>query len=179
MAPSPSLISSFVSYVVATGDHLSGRQALAHWARSQPPLTPFSIGELVGACREAGPGDQDRLLGALLAVADNDQLAQPAIIAALSRRLAGVVSAWRRGGASISDLAVLQVDVVSGCWAAVANATACLAAGHGLLDRPSDACLGRLGSPHALLTPLAASSWFLIARVVFKRCQPMGAVVSR
>ena len=87
MATSVSLISSVSSYVAAMGRRLDGRQALAHWVQLDPSLTLFAhIGELAESCREAGPKDQDRLLGALLRAARDDELAQLVVVAGLSQR---------------------------------------------------------------------------------------------
>jgi DNA-directed RNA polymerase specialized sigma24 family protein len=65
-------------------------------------------------------------------VAIGDALAQLAVIAALSRHLSSAVSAWRRAGASLDDLAVLQADSVTECWAAVVDFANRLAAGQPL-----------------------------------------------
>ena len=132
-----SLLSSLSCYVSARGGHLSGRQALARWAAGEPSLAGFShLGEVVSACREGPPGDQDALVRALLRVAGNDQLAQLAVVSALSKRLGTAISTWRRGGASPSELAVMQADLVTGCWLAVAGAGARAAAGDPPPERP-------------------------------------------
>jgi hypothetical protein len=67
-----------------------------------------------------------------VAISVEDPLAALAIVAALSRRLGGVVAAWRRGGASASDLAVLEADLVSECWASVITLAARVASGEGV-----------------------------------------------
>ena len=130
MTTPPSLISSVSGYVALLGQRLAGRQALARWACLEPSLARFAhTGELACACREAGPEEQDRLLVAMLAVARDDQLAQLVVVAGLSRRLASAVAAWKRGGASRTDLVNLEADLVSGCWAAVVAVAAALAGG--------------------------------------------------
>jgi DNA-directed RNA polymerase specialized sigma24 family protein len=130
MAQTPSLISAVTSYVTTTGQHLSGRQALARWATAQPALSRFRLlGELGSHCRDASPVEQDGLLLALLSVADRDHLAQLTTIACLSRKLGAVVAGWRRAGASYPDLQTLEADLVSAAWSAVADAAARLATG--------------------------------------------------
>ena len=136
MAQTHSLISAVSGYVNTTGKHLSGRQALARWAEAQPELRRFVlIGDLASKCRDAKPDDQDRLLLAVVSVADGDHLAQLTAVACLSRKLGAVVAGWRRAGASAPDLQVLEADLVSEAWSAVANAAACLAAGQPLPPR--------------------------------------------
>src|SRR5580704_7638010 len=104
MATSPSLISAVSSYVDQTGRRMAGLQNFARWSASCPSLARFaSLPELVRACREGSPEVQDDLLSALVAISIEDPLAALAVVAALSRRLGGVVAAWRRGGASASD----------------------------------------------------------------------------
>ena len=130
MAPTTSLVTSVAGYVAATGNHLAGRQALARWASLQPALRDFStLAEVVAACRDGAPEQQDRVLGALLRVSHGDQLAQLTVIAALGRKLGGAVSSWRRAGASPADLDVLQADLVSRCWEVVAATAALIADG--------------------------------------------------
>jgi len=120
MATSGSLISAVSSYVDHTGRRLTGLKSIARWSTFEPALARFaSLPELVRACREGSPEVQDNLLGALVAISVEDPLAALAVVAALSRRLGAVAVAWRRGGASASDLAVLEADLVSECWAAV------------------------------------------------------------
>ena len=115
-----SLISAVSSYVSAAGQRLSGHQALARWARSQPCLRGFKgIAELVAACRDGTSQQQDHLLAALLAVAHDDQLAQLAVIAALSRQLSRPVTAWRCAGTRPAELEGLEADLVSCCWQVV------------------------------------------------------------
>jgi hypothetical protein len=122
MATSPSLISAVSTYVDQTGRRLAGLQSFARWSASDPRLARFaSLPELVRACRDSSPEVQDNLLDALVAISVDDPLAALAVVAALSRHLGGIVAAWRRGGASASDLAVLEADLVSECWAAVAT----------------------------------------------------------
>jgi DNA-directed RNA polymerase specialized sigma24 family protein len=117
MATTTSLIASVTSYVSKTGSHLSGRQALARWSVSQPSLGAFpAVADLVSACRDGSPADQDRLLGALVSVAHGDHLAQLTVIAALSRRLSATVATWRRAGVSPADLDALQADLVTRLW---------------------------------------------------------------
>jgi DNA-directed RNA polymerase specialized sigma24 family protein len=136
MATSAPLISAVAGYVEATSRHLSGLGAFARWSESEPRLHLYrNLAEVVRACRGAPPAEQDALLGALLAVAGDDPLAQLAVIAALSRRLASAVSSWRRAGASHADLAALQADLVSECWVAVVALATALAAGQPLPPR--------------------------------------------
>jgi hypothetical protein len=117
MATTTSLIASVTSYVSTTGRHLSGRQALARWSASQPHLRTFpALADLVSACRDGRPADQDRLLGAVVSVADGDHLAQLTVIAGLSRRLSATVATWRRAGVSPVDLEALQADLVTRLW---------------------------------------------------------------
>ena len=130
MAPTTSLVTSVAGYVAATGNHLAGRQALARWASSQPALRDFStLAEVVAACRDGAPEQQDRVLGALLRVAHDDQLAQLTVISALGRKLGAAVSSWRRSGASPADLELLQADLVTRCWEVVAATAAAIADG--------------------------------------------------
>jgi DNA-directed RNA polymerase specialized sigma24 family protein len=136
MAQTPSLISAVSTYVTTTGKRLSGHQALVRWAKAQPELRRFVlIADLASKCRDASPNEQDRLLMALVSVADGDHLAQLTAVACLSRRLGAVVAGWRRAGASDGDLQALEADLVSEAWSAVANAAACLAAGQPLPPR--------------------------------------------
>jgi len=136
MAQTPSLISTVSAYLTTTGKHRSGHQALARWAKAQPELRRFAlIGDLACKCRDASPNEQDRLLLALISVADSDHLAQLTAVACLSRKLAAVTAGWRRAGASATDLQALEADLVSEAWSAVANAAACLAAGQPLPTR--------------------------------------------
>jgi DNA-directed RNA polymerase specialized sigma24 family protein len=130
MATSGSLISAVSSYVDQTGRHLAGLKSFARWSVSDPTLARFvSLPELVRACRDGSPEVQDNLLGALVAISAEDPLAALAVVAALSRRLGAVAAAWRRGGASASDLAVLEADLVSECWVAVVTLASRVAAG--------------------------------------------------
>ncbi len=136
MAQTPSLCSAVGAYVTTTGKHLSGRQALARWAKAQPDLRRFVlIGDLASKCRDASPNEQDRLLLAVVSVADGDHLAQLTAVACLSRKLGAVVAGWRRAGAGSTDLQALEADLVSEAWSAVTNAAARLAAGHPLPPR--------------------------------------------
>lgn len=99
-------------------------------------MSPYrDIAALVADCRDGGPPVQDRLLGELLMVARDDPLAQLAVLSSLSRRLATAVSAWARGGASAHDLAELEADLVSACWAEVAAMAGAVAAGQALPER--------------------------------------------
>ena len=128
----------------AMGRRLAGLQAFARWSASDPRLARYrSLPEVVRACRDGSPELQDALLGALLGAAAGDPLAKLAAVAALSRRLAGAVSAWRRAGASSSDLAVLEADLVSECWAAVSALAASAAAGEPLPPRAALAVVDR------------------------------------
>jgi DNA-directed RNA polymerase specialized sigma24 family protein len=125
MAQTTSLISSVTAHVSTTGKRLPGHQALARWAKAQPDLAPFvRLGDLACKCRDGSPNEQDRLLLALVSVADGDHLAQLTAVACLSRKLGAVVAGWRRGGASVADLQALEADLVSEAWSAVANAAA-------------------------------------------------------
>lgn len=122
MATPTSLISSVSSYVEAAGRRPPALRAYARWCASDPRLSPYrSLPDAVRACREACPEHQDDLLASLLAVAPGGPLAQLGTVAALSRHLGSAVSSWRRAGASPPDLAVLQADLVSECWAVVAG----------------------------------------------------------
>jgi hypothetical protein len=108
MATPGSLITAVADYVATTGRHCAGVQAFARWSRRVPTLALFrSLPDLVRACREGPPAEQDRLLAAMLAVAVTEPLAQLAVVAWLSCRLGSVVSAWRRSGANAIDLAGL------------------------------------------------------------------------
>ena len=130
MATTTSLITSVTNYVSKTGSNLSGRQALARWSVSQPSLGVFpALPDLVSACRQGTPAGQDRLLGALVSVADGDHLAQLTVIAALSRRLSATIAIWRRAGVSPADLDALQADLVTRLWEVVAMHAAAAAAG--------------------------------------------------
>jgi len=130
MATQRSLVSAVASYVDQTGRRLSGLQAFARWSASEPSLAHFrSVPEVVRACRDGSPEVQDALLGALLSVAAEDTLANLAMIAALSRHLGRAVAAWRRGGAPVSDIAVMEADLVSECWATVASLAVAVAGG--------------------------------------------------
>ena len=136
MAAPISLISSVSAYVEAAGRRSSALQAYARWSASEPCLSRYRcLPDAVGACRSATPEDQDAVLCSLLAVATTEPLAQLAVIAALSRRLGSALSSWRRSGASPSDLQVLQADLVSECWATVAELAARLSAGEALPAR--------------------------------------------
>lgn len=130
MATSPSLIRTVTTYVDTTGSRLAGIQAFAHWASAEPCFAAYcSLPEAVRACRHGAPDVQDALLGALLRVGNDDSLAQLAAVAALSRRLAATLGAWRRGGAPPADIPALEADLVSECWVAVASLAAGLTAG--------------------------------------------------
>ena len=130
MAPRTSLVSSISDYVNATGATLAGRQAMARWSVTRPALRSFpTLSHVVRAARDGSPAEQDRLLGELLAVAGDEPLAQLAIVAALSRKLSAAVAAWRRGGASVQDLAELEADLVSAAWAEVVSCAAVVNAG--------------------------------------------------
>jgi DNA-directed RNA polymerase specialized sigma24 family protein len=130
MAPTTSLISAVSGYVRATSTHLSGRQALARWGKTGPSLGQFrTLAELTSCCRDAVPAHQDSLLLALLAAANDDQLAQLTVLACLSRKLCAVVAGWRRAGASADDLRAMEADLVSEAWLAVARTAALLAGG--------------------------------------------------
>lgn len=153
MASSRSLLSSVSSYVEAAGNRYTGRQALARWARSQPSLRPFrTIGEVVRSCRQAPLPEQDRLLGALVASAGGEPLGQLAVLAGLSRHLGSVLACWRRGGTNPVDLAVLEADLVSECWGAVALLYSNLDAGGPLPGRVSLTLVA--AARHSVRTPL-------------------------
>jgi DNA-directed RNA polymerase specialized sigma24 family protein len=133
MATSASFISAVSSYVDQAGRKLAGIKSFARWSVSYPALARFaSLPELVRACRNGSPEVQDNILGALVAVSGEDPLAALAVVAALSRRLGTVTAAWRRGGASASDLAVLEADLVSECWVAVVTLASRVAIGEPL-----------------------------------------------
>jgi DNA-directed RNA polymerase specialized sigma24 family protein len=130
MATTTSLITSVTSYVSKTGMHLLGRQALARWSVSQPCLRDYpALADLVAACRDGRPSEQDRLVSALVCVAHGDHLAQLTVIAALSRRLSATVATWRRAGISPADLHALQADLVTRLWEVVARHAAAVRAG--------------------------------------------------
>jgi DNA-directed RNA polymerase specialized sigma24 family protein len=144
MATSGSLINAISSYVDQTGRRLSGIRAYGRWCRAQPLLARYPcLADALRACRYGAPEVQDALLGALVTVAVEDPLGNLAVIAALSRRLGGVVAAWRRGGASGSDIAVLEADLVSECWAAVAVLAAGVASGEALPPKLAFAIVDR------------------------------------
>jgi hypothetical protein len=55
---------------------LAGLQAFARWAAAEGRIAAYrSLPEVVGACRDGTPENQDALLGALLRVANDDPLA--------------------------------------------------------------------------------------------------------
>jgi hypothetical protein len=144
MATSGSLISAVSSYVDQTGRRLAGHRSFASWSISDPATALFgSLPELVRACRDGSPEVQDNLLSALVAISVEEPLAALAIVAALSSRLGRVVAAWRRGGASPSDLAVLEADLVSECWAAVATLAAGVAGGEAVPPKLAFAIVDR------------------------------------
>jgi hypothetical protein len=144
MATSGSLISAVSSYVDQTGRRLAGIQSFTRWKAHDPALARFaSVPELVRACRDGSPEVQDTLLGALVAISLEDPLAALAVVAALSRRLAGALSAWRRGGASATDLAVLEADLVSECWAAVKTLSAGVGDGEAVPPKVAFAIMDR------------------------------------
>jgi len=136
MGSSRSLLGCLSSYVETAGSHLTGRQALARWAVSQTRLRRYrTLGEVVRSARAAPSTEQDKLLGALIAAAGAEPLAQLAVIAALSRHLGSAIAKWRRAGTSATDLAALEADLVSSCWEAVASAAAAMTNGSPLPKR--------------------------------------------
>ena len=125
------------------GRRLAGLQRFARWSASDPALACFaSLPEVVRACRDGSPELQDNLLGVLVAISVEDPLAALAVVAALSRRLGGVVSAWRRGGAPAADLVVLEADLVSECWAVVTTLAAGVAGGEAVPPKVAFASRG-------------------------------------
>jgi hypothetical protein len=144
MPTSGSLVSAISSYVDQTGRRLAGIQSFTRWKAHDPALARFaSVPEVVRACRDGSPEVQDQLLGALVAISAEDTLAALAVVAALSRRLAGALAVWRRGGASPPDLAVLEADLVSECWAAVRTLAAGVDAGEAVPTKVAFAIMDR------------------------------------
>jgi hypothetical protein len=144
MATSPLLISAVSGYVDQTGRRLAGLQSFARWSGSDRGLARYSsLPEVVRACRDGSPEVQDNLLGALVAISVEDPLAALAVVAALSRRLGRVVAAWRRGGAPAADLAVLEADLVSECWVAVATLASRVAVGEAIPPKVAFAIVDR------------------------------------
>lgn len=125
-----------------------GRRATSRWVSLEPGLAPvLSPGGLAARIAAAAPGEQDRLLTALLRVAGADELAQLTVVAALAPRLGRVVAGWARAGVPSGELAELGSDVVSACWAAVAAAAGEMAAGGPAPPRPGLVLVDRAREP--------------------------------
>lgn len=114
------------------------RNHVQRWADTNPTLSGYrSAVEASAAIRAGRPSAQDALVEALLHVAEEDHLAQLTVVAGLSRRLGWVVARWARAGLPESDVAVLEADLVSECWAAVALTAASCAQGRPVPPRPA------------------------------------------
>jgi DNA-directed RNA polymerase specialized sigma24 family protein len=117
MAQRTSLTRSLSAYVASSSRTLAGQRAVARWHASSPELVRCrSLQEAVVAARGSA-----LVLAALVRLAGDDQLAQLAVLAALSPKLAAVVGRWRRAGATGADLDALEADLVSACWEAVVS----------------------------------------------------------
>ncbi len=134
----PAAIQGLVDHVEAVSVGRSTRRRAAGWATRDPLLADCrSPADLAQAIRSARPGGQDRLVAALVGLADGDDLAQLTVVAGLSRRLGWIVAGWRRSGVAPAELAVLESDLVSECWAAVASAARDAAQGGDLPPSPA------------------------------------------
>ncbi len=140
MSTCPAAIQALVDHVETRSDLRSGRRRAAEWAAVEPDLTGFpSPAAVAAAIRTAGPTEQDRLVCALLRRAASDDLAQLTVVAGLSRRLGWIVAGWKRAGVPPADLPILEADLVSECWAAVAVTARTMAGGDDPPPRPTPA----------------------------------------
>ena len=115
-----------------------GRRAVRRWQFCERELAGYSdAAELARAVSRSGPADQDRLVGALLRVADRDHLAQLVVVAALEKHLRRVLIRWRAAGVPASQYPLLESDLISECWAAVGRAAAGIAAGSTASPKPA------------------------------------------
>lgn len=123
-------IHALVVHVEARGVTRLARQTVAGWHRSDSSLSGWTTaGEMAAACRSATGPEQDRIIGALLQVADGDELAVLTVVVALAGRLQSVLRAWERAGAEAWEVPGLAADLVTQCWAATAGLAVEVAAG--------------------------------------------------
>lgn len=78
---------------------------------------------VAAACRGTSGRSQDRIVGALLAVAAGDELAQLTVVAGLADRLRQVVRGWAAAGAAPWEVHALAAELVAECWVVVAELT--------------------------------------------------------
>lgn len=141
----PAAMTNFTGALQALTEHLRlvsastrGRRAVLRWSLLNPDLA--GLGDLAGlaeSIRRAGPARQDQLLSVMLGLATGDQLAQLVAVAGLGGHLQRIVSRWERAGVPVSELRVLEADLVSQCWGAVQGAAGHLASGVALPQRPA------------------------------------------
>lgn len=123
-------IHALVAHVEARGVTRLGRRTVAGWHSSDSSLSGWTTaGEIADACRSATGPEQDRLIGALLAAGDGDELAVLTVVAGLAGRLQSVLRGWERAGAAAWELPGLAADLVTQCWAATAELAARVVAG--------------------------------------------------
>jgi hypothetical protein len=114
-------VCAVVDHVASAGVGRRARRAAVRWASAEPALARFgSPAEVAAACRAARGGDQDRLLVALLRVAEGDEWAQLTVLAGVAGRLGWVVAGWARAGLPPWELADAEAELVARCWAAIA-----------------------------------------------------------
>lgn len=143
--PDPAAMTYFTGALEALTDHLRtvsassrGRRAALRWSLANPDLA--GLGDLAGlaeSIRSAGPAGQDQLLSVMLGLATGDQLAQLVAVAGLGGHLRRIVTRWETAGVPVSELRVLETDLVSQCWGAVQGAAGRLASGGALPQRPA------------------------------------------
>ena len=130
-------IEDLVAHLELIASTAQARNHIQRWADTNPTLCGYSsAAEVSAAIRSASPTAQDALVEALLNLAEDDHLAQLTVVAGLSRRLGWVVARWARAGLPESEVAVLESDLVSECWAAVALTAANCAQGRTVPPRP-------------------------------------------
>lgn len=117
----PPAIQALVDHLEALSVRRSSCRRVAGWAATEPVLCGYPTpAHVAAAIRIARPIEQDALVGALIRLAAEDDLAQLTVVAGLSRRLGWIVTGWRRAGVPPGELGELESDLLCGCWMAVA-----------------------------------------------------------
>lgn len=114
-----------------------GRATYRRWSESEPSLCRWvDAHDLVADVGRRPPAEQDPVVAVLLPFAEDDELAQLAVVAVLARALRSVVSGWAGAGVTRSELSELEAELVAGCWEATVALAGRVAAGHAPPQRP-------------------------------------------
>lgn len=130
MARSDTPIAAVIDEVHQTGLGRSGRRAYASWSGPEPLLQQWATaGEAAAAARALHPGEQDRVIAALIRHGGTEPLGQLTVVSVLGRALGSVVAGWARAGIPPAEVTEMEADLVAGCWEAVAELAGQVTAG--------------------------------------------------